>query len=182
MSNVALSFINTQCPCVSSVGRRSSRTDGDPKLGFVQCLRCPWLELIAAVVLLDLAIYVQHVIFHKVPMLWRLHRLHHADIDFDVTTGVRFHPIEIVLSMLIKFAVVTLLGPAAVAVMVFEVLLNATLMFNHGNVRLPVALDTWVRRFVVTPDMHRVHHSVHRYETDSNFGFNLAIWDRLFGT
>lgn len=185
MSNVALSFINTAVlrfvfPLLA-VGL--AELMATQSWGLFNVLALPvWLELIAAVVLLDLAIYVQHVIFHKVPMLWRLHRLHHADIDFDVTTGVRFHPIEIVLSMLIKFAVVTLLGPAAVAVMVFEVLLNATSMFNHGNVRLPVALDTWVRRFVVTPDMHRVHHSVHRYETDSNFGFNLAIWDRVFGT
>jgi len=185
MSNVALSFINTAVlrfvfPLLAVGLAELMATQG---WGLFNVLALPvWLELIAAVVLLDFAIYVQHVIFHKVPMLWRLHRLHHADIDFDVTTGVRFHPIEIVLSMLIKFAVVTLLGPAAVAVMVFEVLLNATSMFNHGNVRLPVALDTWVRRFVVTPDMHRVHHSVHRYETDSNFGFNLAIWDRLFGT
>ncbi len=185
MSNVALSFINTAVlrfvfPLLAVGLAELMATQG---WGLFNVLALPvWLELIAAVVLLDLAIYVQHVIFHKVPMLWRLHRLHHADIDFDVTTGVRFHPIEIVLSMLIKFAVVTLLGPAAVAVMVFEVLLNATSMFNHGNVRLPVALDTWVRRFVVTPDMHRVHHSVHGYETDSNFGFNLAIWDRLFGT
>ena len=185
MSNVALSFINTAVlrfvfPLLA-VGL--AELMASQSWGLFNVLVLPvWLELIAAVVLLDLAIYVQHVIFHKVPMLWRLHRLHHADIDFDVTTGVRFHPIEIVLSMLIKFAVVTLLGPAAVAVMVFEVLLNATSMFNHGNVRLPVALDTWVRRFVVTPDMHRVHHSVHRYETDSNFGFNLAIWDRVFAT
>ena len=185
VSNVALSFINTAVlrfafPMLAVGLAALMESRG---WGVFNLLALPaWLELVAAVVLLDLAIYVQHVIFHKVPMLWRLHRLHHADIDIDVTTGVRFHPIEILLSMLIKFAMVALLGPAAVAVMVFEVLLNAISMFNHGNIRLPIALDTWVRRFVVTPDMHRVHHSVYRYETDSNFGFNLAVWDRLFGT
>jgi len=141
-----------------------------------------WLEVIAAVMLLDLAIYLQHVMFHAVPALWRLHRMHHADLDFDVTTGARFHPIEIILSMGIKFMVVAALGPAAVAVLVFEVLLNATAMFNHGNVRMPAGLDGLLRRIVVTPDMHRVHHSIVVRETNSNFGFNLPWWDRLFGT
>jgi sterol desaturase/sphingolipid hydroxylase (fatty acid hydroxylase superfamily) len=142
----------------------------------------PWLALAAAVVLLDLAIYLQHVLFHAVPALWRLHRMHHADLDFDVTTGARFHPIEILLSMLIKMAVVAALGAPALAVVVFEVLLNATAMFNHGNVRLPEALDRVLRWLVVTPDMHRVHHSVVPAETNSNFGFSLPWWDRLFGT
>jgi sterol desaturase/sphingolipid hydroxylase (fatty acid hydroxylase superfamily) len=141
-----------------------------------------WLEAIAAVILLDFAIYLQHVMFHAVPALWRLHRMHHADLDFDVTTGARFHPIEIILSMGIKFMVVAALGPAAVAVLVFEVLLNATAMFNHGNVRLPIGLDRVLRWIVVTPDMHRVHHSIVVRETNSNFGFNLPWWDRLFGT
>lgn len=140
------------------------------------------LEVAAAVVLLDLVIYGQHVLVHAVPVLWRLHRMHHADLDIDVTTGARFHPLEIILSMLIKLAVVALLGPAAVAVLIFEVLLNATSMFNHGNVRLAPRLDAVLRWLVVTPDMHRVHHSVVRAETNSNFGFSLPWWDRLFGT
>jgi sterol desaturase/sphingolipid hydroxylase (fatty acid hydroxylase superfamily) len=119
---------------------------------------------------------------HAVPTLWRLHRVHHADLDYDLTTGARFHPIEIVLSMLIKFATIVVLGPPVVAVIIFEVLLNGMAMFNHGNVRLPLGLDRVLRLLVVTPDMHRVHHSVEDNETNSNFGFNLSLWDRLFGT
>ncbi|MBI2584647.1 MAG: sterol desaturase family protein [Rhodospirillales bacterium] len=141
-----------------------------------------WLAVAASVVLLDLAIYGQHVMFHAVPAFWRLHRMHHADLDFDVTTGIRFHPLEIVLSVFIKMAAIIVLGAPAVAVLIFEVLLNATSMFNHGNVSLPAAFDWVLRWVVVTPDMHRVHHSVIRTETDSNFGFNLTWWDRLFGT
>jgi len=141
-----------------------------------------WAAFLASVVLLDLAIYLQHVMFHAVPALWRLHRMHHADLDFDVTTGARFHPVEIAISMLIKFAAIAALGAPAAAVVVFEVLLNATAMFNHGNLRLPLALDRVLRIFVVTPDMHRVHHSVEDHEVNSNFGFNLAIWDRMLGT
>jgi sterol desaturase/sphingolipid hydroxylase (fatty acid hydroxylase superfamily) len=142
----------------------------------------PWLAVVAAVMLLDLAIYLQHVLFHAVPVLWRLHRMHHADLEFDVTTGARFHPIEILLSMAIKLGIVAALGAPAVAVLIFEVLLNATSMFNHGNVRLPQRLDRVLRWLVVTPDMHRVHHSVVPRETNSNFGFNLTWWDHLFGT
>jgi sterol desaturase/sphingolipid hydroxylase (fatty acid hydroxylase superfamily) len=142
----------------------------------------PWLALAAAVIALDLVIYIQHVLFHAVPALWRLHRMHHADLDFDVTTGARFHPLEILVSAGIKLAAVAVLGPAALAVLVFEVLLSATAMFNHGNVRLPVAADRWLRRLVVTPDMHRVHHSAVPAETSRNFGFCLPWWDRLFGT
>jgi sterol desaturase/sphingolipid hydroxylase (fatty acid hydroxylase superfamily) len=141
-----------------------------------------WLEAVAGFLALDLVIYGQHFAFHKVPLLWRLHRMHHADLDIDVSTGLRFHPIEIVLSMLIKIAVVLLIGVPAVAVVVFEVVLNATSMFNHSNAALPLWLDRIVRLIVVTPDMHRVHHSIKRHETDSNFGFNLPWWDRLFGT
>jgi sterol desaturase/sphingolipid hydroxylase (fatty acid hydroxylase superfamily) len=141
-----------------------------------------WSEVLLAVVVLDLAIYGQHVVFHAVPFLWRLHRMHHADLEFDVTTGVRFHPVEIVLSMLIKFAVIALLGAPALAVLIFEVLLNATSMFNHSNVRMPLWIDRALRWIVVTPDMHRVHHSIVTRETHSNFGFNLPWWDRLFGT
>ena len=141
-----------------------------------------WVAVPLSVLLLDLAIYGQHVAFHHVPVLWRLHRMHHADLEFDVTTGVRFHPVEIVLSMLIKSAVVVALGAPPLGVLAFEVLLNATSMFNHGNVRLPGWMDRVLRWLVVTPEMHRVHHSVVRRETDSNFGFNLPWWDRLFGT
>jgi sterol desaturase/sphingolipid hydroxylase (fatty acid hydroxylase superfamily) len=141
-----------------------------------------WLSVIASVILLDLAIYLQHVLFHAVPLLWRLHRMHHADLEFDVTTGARFHPLEILLSMAIKLGVVAALGTPAVAVLIFEVLLNATSMFNHGNVRLPQRFDRVLRWLVVTPNMHRVHHSVVPRETNSNFGFNLPWWDRLCGT
>ncbi len=141
-----------------------------------------WAAIVGSVVLLDLAIYLQHVMFHAVPALWRVHRMHHADLDFDVTTGARFHPIEIVLSMLFKFGVIVALGASAVGVLIFEVLLNATSMFNHANVRIPVALDRYLRWLVVTPDMHRVHHSIVVGETNSNFGFNLPWWDRLLGT
>ena len=141
-----------------------------------------WMKIIAAVVLLDLAIYLQHVIFHAVPALWRLHRMHHADLDFDVTTGARFHPLEILLSMGLKLAVVATLGTPALAVLISEVALNATAMFNHGNVGLPSTIDRVLRWLVVTPDMHRVHHSTVVNETNSNFGFNLPWWDRLFGT
>ena len=140
------------------------------------------LPLVASILLLDMVIYGQHRFFHRTPLLWRLHRMHHTDLDFDVTTALRFHPLEIVLSMLIKLAVVLLLGAPAVAVLLFEVILNATAMFNHGNVGLPPALDRILRWMVVTPDMHRVHHSVRTDETNSNFGFNLPWWDRLFGT
>ncbi len=141
-----------------------------------------WVGVVSSVVVLDLAIYLQHVLFHAVPALWRLHRMHHADLDFDVSTGLRFHPIEIGLSMLIKLSVVAALGSPALAVLIFEVLLNATSMFNHGNVRIHAGLDRILRWVVVTPDMHRVHHSILSRETNSNFGFNLPWWDRLFGT
>ena len=141
-----------------------------------------WLLVVIAVLVLDLLIYVQHVLMHLVPPLWRLHRVHHADPDFDVTTGIRFHPLEIVLSLGIKFGIVTVLGPPAVAVLIFEVLLNAGSLFSHGNLRLPLALDRMLRLVLVTPDMHRVHHSVVRRETDSNYGFCLSWWDRLFRT
>jgi sterol desaturase/sphingolipid hydroxylase (fatty acid hydroxylase superfamily) len=141
-----------------------------------------WIAVLSSVVLLDLAIYLQHVMFHAVPLFWRLHMVHHADLDFDVTTGLRFHTIEILLSLGIKALVILLLGAPAIAVLIFEVLLNATSMFNHSNVRMPLALDRLLRWFVVTPDMHRVHHSWYRRETNSNFGFNLPWWDRLLGT
>ena len=141
-----------------------------------------WLAVVASVVVLDLAIYLQHVMFHAVPALWRLHVVHHADLDFDVTTGIRFHPIEIVLSMLIKLTVISVLGPPLMGVLVSEVLLNALAMFNHANVRMPTHLDRILRRIIVTPDMHRVHHSIERAEHNTNFGFNFSCWDRLLGT
>lgn len=141
-----------------------------------------WLSTIAVVMIMDLIIYFQHVMFHAIPTLWRLHMVHHTDLDIDVTTGNRFHPIEIIISMLIKMAAVILVGPPVVAVIIFEVLLNATSMFNHSNIRLPKALDRLLRLFIVTPDMHRVHHSVIKWETNSNYGFNLPWWDRVFGT
>jgi sterol desaturase/sphingolipid hydroxylase (fatty acid hydroxylase superfamily) len=141
-----------------------------------------WAAVPLAVIAMDFVIWLQHVVVHAVPVLWRLHRVHHADPDYDLTTGARFHPIEIVLSMLIKIATIAVLGPPVLAVLIFEVVLNAAAMFNHGNIRLPVPLDRVLRRVIVTPDMHRVHHSVEEDETNSNFGFNLPWWDRLFGT
>ncbi len=140
------------------------------------------LSVVLSIIAMDFIIYLQHVLVHAVPVLWRLHRVHHADLDYDVTTGARFHTLEIILSMLIKFATIVVLGPPVVAVIIFEVVLNAMAMFNHGNVGLPKGLDKLLRWFIVTPDMHRVHHSIEDDETNSNFGFNLSWWDRLFGT
>jgi len=151
--------------------------------GLLNILELPhWFRLVIGVAVLDLIIYFQHVIFHAIPLLWRLHMVHHADLDFDVTTGLRFHPVEIVLSMGIKLSAVALIGPPVMAVLIFEVLLNATAMFNHGNIRFSSKIDRILRYFIVTPDMHLVHHSVIIRETNSNFGFNLPWWDRLFGT
>ncbi len=151
--------------------------------GFLHYYAVPLpLSIIIAIVLMDLTIYLQHVMAHAVPLLWRLHQVHHADLDYDVTTGSRFHPLELVFSMLVKFAIIVVLGVPVVAVVIFEVILNGMAMFNHGNVGLPRLLDRVIRFFVVTPDMHRVHHSVEDDETNSNFGFNLSCWDRLCGT
>lgn len=141
-----------------------------------------WLEVLLAILIFDFAIWLQHLITHKIPLLWRLHRVHHADRDMDVTTAIRFHPVEIALSMLLKIGLVYALGPSVLGIILFEILLNGTAMFNHANIRLPLPLDRAMRRVLVTPDMHRVHHSVHRHEHDSNYGFSLSIWDRLFGT
>ncbi len=141
-----------------------------------------WFTLMITVIMLDGIIYLQHILFHAVPIFWRLHRVHHADLDFDVTTGLRFHPIEIILSMGIKFAAIVTLGVPPLAVIIFEVLLNATSMFNHSNIYIPVWFDRILRCLVVTPDMHRVHHSIETFETNSNFGFNFPWWDRLMGT
>jgi sterol desaturase/sphingolipid hydroxylase (fatty acid hydroxylase superfamily) len=151
--------------------------------GFLNSMGLPyWLKVVVAVILLDLSIYLQHVLHHAIPVLWRLHMVHHADLDFDVTTGLRFHPIEIVLSMGIKLMTVAALGPPALAVLIFEVALNATSMFNHSNIGIPEKVDRVLRLLAVTPDMHRVHHSVIILETNSNCGFNLPWWDRLLGT
>ena len=151
--------------------------------GLLSALALPgWAAIAAGIALLDLAIYFQHVMFHAVPALWRLHRVHHADLDFDVTTGARFHPMEILISTAIKCAAIAALGAPVISVFVFEMLLNATAMFNHANASLPQRLERWLRWLVVTPDMHRVHHSVRYEESSSNFGFNLPWWDRLFGT
>jgi len=148
----------------------------------------PWLGLdplwagIIAFVVLDFAVWLEHLVSHKWPWLWRIHRVHHADTGIDVTTGLRFHPLEIIISMVWKVAIVVGLGAPYLAVLVFEIVLNGTSMFNHANLRLPLGVDRVLRLFLVTPDMHRVHHSVIRSETDSNFGFNFPFWDRLFGT
>lgn len=153
------------------------------QIGFLHLVEMPvWAEMAIAIVFLDLIIYLQHVLFHAVPRLWSLHHVHHADLDIDVTTGLRFHPIEILISLVIKAGAIFILGPTAVAVLIFEVILNASAMFNHSNARLPLFLDRVLRVGIVTPDMHRVHHSVVVKETNSNFGFFLSFWDRVFGT
>lgn len=153
------------------------------QIGLLHALPVPFiLSVIISVILLDLLIYAQHVAFHYIPLFWRLHKVHHIDQEIDVTTGVRFHPVEIILSTLIKCGAVLLLGVPFIAVVIFEILLNATSLFNHGNISLPAWLDKFLRLFIVTPDMHRVHHSIIASETNSNFGFNLPWWDRLFKT
>nr|WP_211254259.1 sterol desaturase family protein [Enterovibrio calviensis] len=152
-------------------------------IGLFNLVEVPlWASVLVCIIALDGIIWLQHRLFHTVPVLWRLHAVHHADRDLDVTSGARFHPIEILLSMVIKIIAIALLGAPIVAVILFEVILSGMALFNHSNVAIPPAIDRWLRPFVVTPDMHRVHHSIHRYESDSNFGFNLAIWDRLFHT
>lgn len=152
-------------------------------VGLLNLLSLPtWFSLILAVIVLDMLIYWQHRFSHTIPMLWRFHRLHHADTVIDVTTGARFHPVEIGFSLLLKLLAILLLGPSAWAVIIFEVLLNATAMFNHSNVNLPLKLDSLIRKLFVTPDMHRVHHSVYASEYNQNFGFNLSVWDYLFNS
>ena len=151
--------------------------------GILNQLQLPfWFHIILGVLIFDFAIYLQHILFHAITLFWRLHMVHHSDLDYDVTTGIRFHPIEIILSMGIKMAVVLLMGPLPLSIPIFEILLNGTSMFNHGNVRYPLGFDKWLRLLVVTPEMHRFHHSTIRCETNCNFGFNFPWWDRLFGT
>lgn len=168
---------------VPLAGTAAAAYAGAHGLGVLNSLALPsWLAVTVTVVVLDFAIWLQHVATHKVPLLWRLHQVHHADVDFDVTTAIRFHPIEIALSVLWKVVCVLILGPPVAAVVLFEIILNACAMFSHANIDLPPGLDRVVRALFVTPDMHRVHHSILRHEHDSNYGFNLSVWDRVFGT
>jgi sterol desaturase/sphingolipid hydroxylase (fatty acid hydroxylase superfamily) len=184
-SNIAAVVLNTALlrllsPASMVLLALAARDNG---WGLLNQLALPgWVSVVVVMLMLDFAIYLQHVLFHAVPFLWRVHRMHHADLEFDVTTGVRFHPIEIGLSMAFKFVVVAALGPPVIAVLFFELLLNATSMFNHANVKIPVRAERMLRLLLVTPDMHRVHHSIVARETNSNFGFNLPWWDRLLGT
>jgi len=185
MANLGLVFLNTFLLRISlgAFAVTSAIYANNAGLGLFNWLQLPALVvLILSVVVLDVAIYWQHRLFHIVPLFWRLHRLHHADVDFDTTTGVRFHPVEIFLSMLIKAALVMALGAPVMAVVVFEILLSATSLFNHGNVKIPLPVERWLRMLLVTPDMHRIHHSVIRQETDSNFGFSVPWWDFLFAS
>jgi sterol desaturase/sphingolipid hydroxylase (fatty acid hydroxylase superfamily) len=184
-SNIGVSILDTALTRIlSSTGAVGFALIAEARgWGLFNHLTWPaWLEVTLAFVVMDLAIYLQHRVFHYVPVLWRLHRMHHADLDVDVTTGARFHPIEIVLSLGIKFVVIVILGTPSFSVLLFEIFLNATSMFNHSNIRIPPVLEPLLRWLIVTPDMHRVHHSILRRETDSNFGFNLPWWDRLFRT
>lgn len=177
---IDIAVIRIVAPGVAIAVAIAGETNG---WGLLNSIALPqWLAVAAAVAFLDLVIYFQHVTFHAVPALWRLHRVHHADLDFDITTGTRFHPIEILISTGIKCAAVAAIGAPALAVLLFEVLLNATAMFNHANARVPLGLDRFLRWIVVTPDMHRVHHSIVHNESSSNFGFNAPWWDRMFGT
>ena len=180
LNTVALRLMALALPLLAVGAALDAQTQG---WGVLNWTDWPvWIEVALAVIVLDFSIWLQHLITHKVPLLWRLHRVHHADVDIDVTTAIRFHPVEIALSMLLKIGLVYLLGPAAIAVVLFEILLNGTAMFNHANLRLPERVDAVLRTVLVTPDMHRVHHSVNRSEHDSNYGFALSIWDRMFGT
>ncbi|GAA5315561.1 MAG: sterol desaturase family protein [Candidatus Pelagadaptatus aseana] len=185
LSNFAISFLNIALlrllfPIAAG---GAAVLAAEQQWGLFNSLGLPfWLAFVVGFVLLDLLIYWQHRIFHRVPLLWRLHRMHHMDLDIDVSTGIRFHPLEALLSMAIKVLAIVVLGVPVEAVLLFEVVLNATAMFNHGNIALPHAVDRWLRLVMVTPDMHRVHHSVIATETHSNFGFNLPWWDRLFGS
>ena len=188
LTNWAISLVNAGVTALMKLGFSAAAViaashAGDAGIGLFNHLDWPlWVELLLVFLALDLAIWFQHLISHKIPLLWCLHRVHHADRDIDVTTAIRFHPIEIALSMLFKIGLVYVLGASVFSVILFEVVLNGAAMFNHANIRLPGRVDRWVRLAIVTPDMHRVHHSIHRHEHDANYGFNLSIWDRLFGT
>ena len=186
-TNWAISLINAGTVAVMKAGLGAAAVlaaidAGENGIGLFQHLDWPaWAEILLVFLALDFAIWLQHLLSHKIPVLWRLHRVHHADRDIDVTTAIRFHPIEIALSMLFKIGLVYALGAPVVAVILFEVVLNGSAMFNHANIGLGRA-ERWLRMAVVTPEMHRVHHSVHRHEHDANYGFNLSVWDRLFRT
>ncbi len=185
VNNLFLAAINAACvrvlPAVSAVS--AAQWAAQSHMGALNWVRGPaWLKVGAALIVLDLVIYAQHVVVHRVPVLWRIHRVHHADLDLDATSGLRFHPVEILLSMGVKVVAVALLGATPLTVILFEIGLNASSIFNHGNIHLPHRLDRLLRLVVVTPDMHRVHHSVCPDETNSNFGFNLSWWDGVFKT
>jgi len=185
VTNLGLTVLNTTLvwTAVGGVAYTAAVFAAGHGMGVLHWLMLPpWVAIVITLLGLDFAIYLQHVMFHAVPALWRLHRVHHADLGFDATTGLRFHPIEIFLSLGFKMAVIVLLGAVPWAVVVFEVILNASSVFNHGNVAIPERLDHWLRWLLVTPDMHRVHHSTRVMETNSNFGFSLSWWDRLCGT
>ncbi|MDD1784097.1 sterol desaturase family protein [Enterovibrio sp. ZSDZ35] len=185
LNNISLMMLNTLAirlifPIAAAGFAAWCTTQG---FGLFNLISVPiWVAIILSIVALDGIIWLQHRMFHTVPTLWRLHAVHHADKDLDVTSGARFHTIEILLSMVIKFFAIALLGAPAVAVILFEVILSGMALFNHSNVAIPASIDRWLRVIVVTPDMHRIHHSIHRHESDANFGFNLAIWDRIFHT
>jgi sterol desaturase/sphingolipid hydroxylase (fatty acid hydroxylase superfamily) len=179
-NTIALRALAVALPLLAVGAAIDAQTQG---YGLFNLLALPfWLNIVLTILIFDFAIWLQHLITHKVPLLWRLHQVHHSDRDLDVSSAIRFHPLEIALSMLIKIGLVYLLGPAAVAIIAFEIILNATAMFNHANIAIPQRVDRWLRLIIVTPDMHRVHHSDERAEHDSNYGFSLSIWDRLFGT
>jgi len=175
------SFVMSLIPLVAAI--LAAQWASEKGYGLFNIVTVPtWLTIVLCVIVLDFAIWLSHVASHKIPLLWKVHRMHHSDVDIDVTTAIRFHPIEIVLSMLWKMLVVILLGAPAISVLIFEIVLNGAAMFNHSNMKIPLGIDRVLRIFIVTPDMHRVHHSIIHNETDSNYGFNLAIWDRLFKT
>lgn len=180
INSVTLRLVAIVLPLLAVGAALNAAANG---IGLFNSLDWPaWVEFLLVILILDFSIWLQHLITHKIPILWRLHRVHHADRDMDVTTAIRFHPIEIALSMVLKIGIVYALGPAAWAVIVFEVILNGTALFNHANIKLPLGLDRAVRLVLVTPDMHRIHHSTKRYEHDSNYGFSISLWDRLFRT
>ena len=185
VTNLSLTTLNSILVwlTVGSIAYASALFAAERDLGLLHWLSLPpWAAAVVTLLGLDFAIYLQHVLFHAVPMLWRLHQVHHADLDIDATTGLRFHPLEIVLSLGFKIVVVILLGAVPWVVIAFEMLLNASSVFNHSNVMIPERIDAWLRWVMVTPDMHRVHHSAREEETDSNFGFSFSWWDRVCGT
>tara|TARA_B100000780_G_scaffold98210_1_gene68549 strand:- start:123 stop:914 length:792 start_codon:yes stop_codon:yes gene_type:complete len=180
VDTISLRALAILLPFAAVLAAADATTRGWGLLNMISLPR--WVELIVVILLLDLAIWLQHFLSHKIPVLWRIHQVHHSDIEFDVTTAIRFHPIEILLSMAFKIGLVYVLGPTAWSVVIFEILLNGSTMFNHANIALPQRLDRLLRSVLVTPDMHRIHHSVHRHEHDTNFGFALSCWDRVFHT